>query len=102
MSKLGRNDPCYCGSGKTYKHCCLGKTPRVLEPANSAAANMQSYPHPPGPPYVDDGPDEVLQELLEEAEDVVPETPLGRAYELATDAWDAVGRERVDLARRAL
>jgi hypothetical protein len=21
--KLGRNDPCYCGSGKKYKHCCL-------------------------------------------------------------------------------
>jgi preprotein translocase subunit SecA len=19
--KLGRNDPCYCGSGKKYKHC---------------------------------------------------------------------------------
>ena len=22
---LGRNDPCYCGSGKKYKKCCLGK-----------------------------------------------------------------------------
>lgn len=21
--KLGRNDPCLCGSGKKYKHCCL-------------------------------------------------------------------------------
>ena len=21
----GRNDPCYCGSGKKYKHCCLAK-----------------------------------------------------------------------------
>jgi hypothetical protein len=21
--KLGRNDPCPCGSGKKYKHCCL-------------------------------------------------------------------------------
>ena len=20
--KVGRNDPCYCGSGKKYKHCC--------------------------------------------------------------------------------
>jgi preprotein translocase subunit SecA len=24
--KIGRNDPCPCGSGKKYKHCCLGKT----------------------------------------------------------------------------
>ena len=23
--KVGRNDPCPCGSGKKYKHCCLGK-----------------------------------------------------------------------------
>jgi hypothetical protein len=23
MKKLGRNDPCPCGSGKKYKHCCL-------------------------------------------------------------------------------
>lgn len=23
--KLGRNDPCYCGSGKKYKKCCLDK-----------------------------------------------------------------------------
>jgi len=25
INKLGRNDPCPCGSGKKYKKCCLGK-----------------------------------------------------------------------------
>jgi hypothetical protein len=25
MAKIGRNDPCPCGSGKKYKKCCLGK-----------------------------------------------------------------------------
>lgn len=25
MSKIGRNDPCPCGSGKKYKKCCLSK-----------------------------------------------------------------------------
>ena len=25
MPKTGRNDPCPCGSGKKYKHCCLDK-----------------------------------------------------------------------------
>ena len=20
--KMGRNEPCFCGSGKKYKHCC--------------------------------------------------------------------------------
>lgn len=23
--KIGRNDPCPCGSGKKYKSCCFGK-----------------------------------------------------------------------------
>lgn len=23
--KIGRNDPCSCGSGKKYKHCCMNK-----------------------------------------------------------------------------
>ena len=23
--KIGRNDPCPCGSGKKYKNCCMGK-----------------------------------------------------------------------------
>jgi uncharacterized protein YchJ len=26
--KVGRNDPCPCGSGKKYKKCCLGKDER--------------------------------------------------------------------------
>ena len=25
MSKVGRNDPCTCGSGKKYKQCCALK-----------------------------------------------------------------------------
>jgi hypothetical protein len=26
MNKIGRNDPCPCGSGKKYKKCCESKT----------------------------------------------------------------------------
>ncbi len=33
--KTGRNDPCSCGSGKKYKHCCLG-TPGDRESRGSA------------------------------------------------------------------
>jgi hypothetical protein len=25
MGKIGRNDPCFCGSGRKFKKCCLGK-----------------------------------------------------------------------------
>lgn len=28
--KTERNDPCHCGSGKKYKHCCLNKQATVL------------------------------------------------------------------------
>jgi len=63
-TKIGRNDPCPCGSGKKYKQCCLGKetkktyTPsgkrkfkaKVLNPANvsqeifSQSASTQKMP----------------------------------------------------------
>lgn len=26
VEKVGRNDPCPCGSGKKFKQCCLNKT----------------------------------------------------------------------------
>lgn len=32
-SKVGRNEPCPCGSGKKYKACCIGK----IEPENAKA-----------------------------------------------------------------
>ena len=28
MAKIGRNDPCPCGSGKKYKKCCLNNSPQ--------------------------------------------------------------------------
>jgi hypothetical protein len=28
MAKIGRNDPCPCGSGKKYKRCCMNIKPR--------------------------------------------------------------------------
>lgn len=31
--KVGRNDPCPCGSGKKYKKCCLGKDTMAKKPA---------------------------------------------------------------------
>lgn len=28
-ARVGRNDPCTCGSGKKYKHCCALKGDRL-------------------------------------------------------------------------
>jgi hypothetical protein len=38
--KVGRNDPCPCGSGKKFKKCCLGKSeaPPAPEPSRSSPA----------------------------------------------------------------
>ena len=33
MSKIGRNDPCHCGSGKKYKKCCMANDEQEI--ANS-------------------------------------------------------------------
>jgi methionyl aminopeptidase len=39
--KLGRNDPCPCGSGQKYKKCCLGK--EVPEAKDPGAMYAQRY-----------------------------------------------------------
>ncbi len=38
--KPGRNEPCYCGSGKKFKHCCEGKAAPVLPIPPSAEINQ--------------------------------------------------------------
>lgn len=43
MPKTGRNDPCPCGSGKKYKHCCLDKDRAAeLAPAIAQRVAMQA------------------------------------------------------------
>jgi tetratricopeptide (TPR) repeat protein len=37
MPKIGRNDPCPCGSGKKYKHCCRDKDEAAERAALAAA-----------------------------------------------------------------
>lgn len=35
MMKIGRNDPCLCGSGKKYKKCCIGSPIRKVSNTNT-------------------------------------------------------------------
>lgn len=35
-SDISRNDPCPCGSGKKFKHCCLGKRRATPAEPNSS------------------------------------------------------------------
>lgn len=33
--KIGKNDPCPCGSGKKYKHCCIGSKVATINQTTS-------------------------------------------------------------------
>jgi hypothetical protein len=37
MAKIGRNDPCPCGSGNKYKRCCLAKDEAAARTPRAAA-----------------------------------------------------------------
>ncbi|GGG82640.1 SEC-C metal-binding domain-containing protein [Paenibacillus radicis (ex Gao et al. 2016)] len=38
MSKLGRNEPCHCGSGIKYKKCCMAKDEQTARDNRQQAA----------------------------------------------------------------
>ena len=42
IAKLGRNDPCHCGSGSKYKKCCYAKDQELLRDASQYAGTTRS------------------------------------------------------------
>ena len=44
-AKIGRNDPCHCGSGKKYKSCCMNKE-RPTTGKKKFKATLLSQPKP--------------------------------------------------------
>lgn len=46
---LGRNDPCYCGSGKKYKQCCLEKDEAAAREARQREQDKQQAEAPAAP-----------------------------------------------------
>lgn len=45
MEKIGRNDPCPCGSGKKYKKCHLAADESAPRPALEVAAGLHALDH---------------------------------------------------------
>jgi preprotein translocase subunit SecA len=41
-ARVGRNDPCPCGSGKKYKHCCMRKDQASTPSAGGGKASRRS------------------------------------------------------------
>lgn len=97
MTKLGRNDPCPCGSGKKYKKCCLasievvesqyrrlrqveaGLIPRLLEHALDTFGETSIleawYEFSGDESFGDDDPDSV-----EVSEDYDPDAPMNVVF----------------------
>jgi tetratricopeptide (TPR) repeat protein len=57
MAKIGRNDPCPCGSGKKYKKCCLAR-----DEARLAAETQRQAP---APILVEDDLDELSNSVVD-------------------------------------
>ncbi len=51
----GRNEPCYCGSGRKYKHCCLAKD-EAKAAAERAKAGAGATTDPAQPPAASSPP----------------------------------------------
>jgi tetratricopeptide (TPR) repeat protein len=79
MTKVGRNQPCPCGSGKKYKQCCLA----VDDTARLAATT----PPPPQPSL------EALR-----AKDAQSYDELKRLERLSNDSLDLIHAGRLDEA----
>jgi len=62
MAKIGRNDPCPCGSGNKYKRCCLWAAASTPAPAPLPMAVAASHP------VADDLCDCCLDDLNERAD----------------------------------
>ncbi|MEW6594870.1 MAG: SEC-C metal-binding domain-containing protein [Thermodesulfobacteriota bacterium] len=41
MARIGRNDPCPCGSGKKFKKCCIDKQQAMTAPSAPPSLNQE-------------------------------------------------------------
>ena len=86
MAKIGRNDPCACGSGKKYKKCCMARDEAAAlaeRPAQPAAVPLR---RPSLASYLQeqDEPDE-LTEASNAVVDMVQSGDLDAAEQAAHD-----------------
>ena len=103
MGKIGRNDPCPCGSGKKYKYCCLRKERQARQaqrgvtqedptdaklPVDAIRRKLEELPPGGNPEARAD-----LERLLDVAEAVATYEQNREAIEAASDKLDAYRSE---------
>ena len=93
-SKIGRNDPCHCGSGQKYKRCCQEKD-EVAERSARAAAEAAKPPKPARRAGLDlfrDDIDDELEELTAASNAVIAMVHAGKLDEAEHAARDLLVR----------
>jgi tetratricopeptide (TPR) repeat protein len=81
MSKIGRNEPCPCGSGRKYKRCCLPTHEAAAAERAAAAAQAAARLAPRVFAWEDDGLDEASNRVV----DLVHAGKLDEAEQAARD-----------------
>jgi tetratricopeptide (TPR) repeat protein len=82
--KIGRNDPCPCGSGKKYKRCCLEKHEEEARAAAAAAREEEAPSSRSLSAYYADN-DEVPDELSNRVIELIQEGKLEEAEETCAE-----------------
>ena len=104
--KIGRNEPCICGSGKKYKKCCLRKHEKVKELMRGGVDFQQPEADEGPPEYVVKGFDLLASGDHEQAaiyaKDLLSTYPEDdRIYDTLASAYLATSRysEAIDICR---
>ena len=107
--KVGRNDPCPCGSGKKYKKCCgqdVTGTPPVPFDQRIMERNLLALKQTIEGNNVDsvDEMNKYWEQLNRTGEvpEWVPETPVEQAQSLIYEALETAGKKRLELIEQAL
>jgi len=97
--KIGRNDPCPCGSGKKYKKCCMEKDEQRAEYSSSYESDESEWEPEYEPVYEDrdenweeledddfeEGADEDFESEDETDSDVFEQQELDETFDVAPD-----------------
>src|SRR4030042_2863298 len=75
MTKIGRNEPCPCGSGKKYKTCCLDKDQEKT------------------PKHLDEKVIHYLRQVMEKRYFEMSDAEMSRAQDLVYDGWEAMAHD---------
>jgi tetratricopeptide (TPR) repeat protein len=95
MAKLGRNDPCPCGSGKKYKKCCLAENEAAEREQHAQAEAARAERASASPPSLREIK-EAIAASLAGSEDVADELTI-----VSNAAVELVHAGKLDQAEQA-